>query len=96
MMATKSSFTSDEKARIRWACRRGMLELDVMIMPFYEQCFEHLTKQQQHDFVDLLACDDPDLFKWLMKHGRSDNEAIAAIADKIIAHNLAKTQSSVL
>ncbi|WP_350595585.1 succinate dehydrogenase assembly factor 2, partial [Pseudoalteromonas sp. 45-MNA-CIBAN-0466] len=24
------------KARIRWACRRGMLELDVLFMPFVE------------------------------------------------------------
>lgn len=27
-------YTTEEKARIRWACRRGMLELDVVVMPF--------------------------------------------------------------
>ncbi|MDW1501747.1 succinate dehydrogenase assembly factor 2, partial [Vibrio sp. YT-19(2023)] len=26
-------YTPEEKARIKWACRRGMLELDVVIMP---------------------------------------------------------------
>ncbi|MDE9571687.1 succinate dehydrogenase assembly factor 2, partial [Xenorhabdus bovienii] len=24
------------KARIHWACRRGMRELDISIMPFFE------------------------------------------------------------
>lgn len=27
-------YTAEQKARIKWACRRGMLELDVVIMPF--------------------------------------------------------------
>lgn len=26
--------SADDKARVKWACRRGMLELDVIIMPF--------------------------------------------------------------
>ena len=30
-------YTAEEKARIKWACRRGMLELDVVIMPFFEE-----------------------------------------------------------
>ena len=30
-----------EKSRLKWACRRGMLELDVIFMPFLEHEFEH-------------------------------------------------------
>ncbi|MCV5333976.1 succinate dehydrogenase assembly factor 2, partial [Escherichia coli] len=55
-------YTPEEKARIKWACRRGMLELDVVIMPFFEECFDTLSEQEQRDFVSLLECDDPDLF----------------------------------
>ena len=62
-----------ERARVKWACRRGMLELDVLVMPFFEECF-----------------DDPDLFKWMMQHGRSDNTAHAMMVDKIVAHNNSK------
>lgn len=82
--------TAEDKARIKWACRRGMLELDVIIMPFFEECFDDLNAQEKNDFVALLECDDPDLFNWLMGHGRSDNPTLAAITDKVIAHNKSK------
>ncbi|WP_375752587.1 succinate dehydrogenase assembly factor 2 [Vibrio sp. HN007] len=85
-------YTPEEKARIKWACRRGMLELDVVIMPFFEECFESLSETEQQDFVALLECDDPDLFTWVMQHGRSENEALANMVDKIVAHNLSKVR----
>lgn len=81
---------AQEKARVKWACRRGMLELDVLVMPFFEECFDELSEQQQRDFISLLTCDDPDLFKWMMQHGRSENPAHAMMVDKIVAHNNSK------
>lgn len=83
-------FKPEERARIKWACRRGMLELDVVIMPFYEECFDSLSEEEQKDFVALLECDDPDLFNWVMQHGRSQNEKLANMIDKIVAHNRSK------
>lgn len=43
------------KARIRWACRRGMLELDVLFMPFVEDAFDSLSVEQQAIFQRLLT-----------------------------------------
>ncbi|MEZ8144663.1 hypothetical protein A1OO_12125 [Enterovibrio norvegicus FF-33] len=82
--------TAEDKPRIKWACRRGMLELDVIIMPFFEECFDDLTQAEKQDFVTLLECDDPDLFSWLMGHTRSALPAHATMTDKIIAHNRSK------
>ncbi|BDF95170.1 MULTISPECIES: FAD assembly factor SdhE [Pseudoalteromonas] len=56
------------KARIRWACRRGMLELDVLFMPFVDEAFDSLSAQQQAVLQRLLEADDPDLFAWFMGH----------------------------
>ncbi|MDV7106270.1 succinate dehydrogenase assembly factor 2 [Vibrio sp. TH_r3] len=83
-------YKPEEKARIKWACRRGMLELDVVIMPFFDECFDSLSETEQHDFIALLECDDPDLFNWVMQHGRSDDERLANMIDKIVAHNRSK------
>jgi len=83
-------YKPEEKARIKWACRRGMLELDVVIMPFFDECFDLLSEAEQEDFVALLQCDDPDLFNWLMRHGRSENLKLANMIDKIVAHNRSK------
>ena len=44
--------------RIEWDCRRGMLELDKVIMPFYKQHFEQLSEHKKAIFVRLLACSD--------------------------------------
>ncbi|GLO59898.1 hypothetical protein MACH09_04060 [Vibrio sp. MACH09] len=85
-------YSKEDKARIKWACRRGMLELDVVIMPFFEECFDDLTEMEQQDFVALLECDDPDLFMWVMQHGRSKESNLAEMVDKIVAHNLSKVR----
>lgn len=52
------------KLRIEWDCRRGMLELDNVIMPFYQQYFDQLTDAQKEIFIRLLACSDLALFSW--------------------------------
>lgn len=58
------------KARIHWACRRGMRELDISIMPFFEHEYDSLSDEEKRIFVRLLQSDDPDLFNWLMNHGK--------------------------
>jgi antitoxin CptB len=56
------------KARLKWACRRGMLELDVLFMSFVDEAYDGLTNNQQFTFERLLACQDPELFAWFMGH----------------------------
>ena len=38
------------KLRIEWDCRRGMLELDKIIMPFYKAHFDQLTDNKKDIF----------------------------------------------
>ena len=57
-----------EKPRLRWACRRGMLELDVLFMPFVEEAYDLLSVKDKQVFERLLAEQDPELFAWFMGH----------------------------
>ncbi|QLB20855.1 hypothetical protein A6B43_04600 [Vespertiliibacter pulmonis] len=52
--------------RIEWQCRRGMRELDKLIMPFYQQHFDELNEAEQTTFVEMLNYTDPELFSWFM------------------------------
>ncbi|WP_131928758.1 FAD assembly factor SdhE [Bibersteinia trehalosi] len=52
--------------RIEWDCRRGMRELDKLIMPFYQKHFDELDESQQQTFVVLLGYTDPELYRWFM------------------------------
>jgi antitoxin CptB len=66
----KKNMDINNKARIHWACRRGMRELDISIMPFFEHEYDNLSDDEKRIFIRLLECDDPDLFNWLMNHGK--------------------------
>ncbi len=67
------------KNRLRWACRRGMLELDLILGPFVEGPFELLEESDQLRFEVLLECEDQNLFLWLMKRGQPDSPDLQRI-----------------
>ncbi|WP_025738747.1 succinate dehydrogenase assembly factor 2 [Salinivibrio socompensis] len=84
---------TEDKARIRWACRRGMLELDVLVMPYFEACFDALNEDEKQDFVAFLENADPDLFTWLMGHGKPDDPKMKSVVDKVVAYNRSKLRT---
>ena len=47
-------YSENEIKRIYWASRRGMLELDLMLVPFMEDCFRTLSADKQQHYADLL------------------------------------------
>ncbi|WP_423820940.1 succinate dehydrogenase assembly factor 2 [Salinisphaera sp. SPP-AMP-43] len=61
-----------EKARIRWLCRRGMKELDVLLERFVNSDYDSLSAAQHEAFVNLLHYEDPDL--WVLFMGRAEAE----------------------
>ncbi|WP_159226964.1 FAD assembly factor SdhE [Pantoea sp. 18059] len=80
----------NDKSRIQWACRRGMLELDVAIMPFFKFEYETLSDTDKQVFVDLLKSDDPDLFNWLMNHGEPKDPELKRMVNLIQQRNHAR------
>lgn len=63
-----------EKARFMWRCRRGMLELDLLLGRFMEQGFHQLDAAQKNLFKDLLEEPDPDLYAWLMGYQEPERQ----------------------
>ena len=47
--------------RIRWRCRRGLLELDLLLQQFLEKYDSQLNEQQISQFESLLSLSDKDL-----------------------------------
>ena len=54
------------KTRLRWACRRGMLELDLILLPFFEKQFDVLSPVEQEAFEQFLAEPDQDLYAQIL------------------------------
>lgn len=75
----------NSKAKLRWACRRGMLELDVLFLPFIDDgAFDALPDEKKLVFQRLLSCDDPDLFAWLMGHQKCEDAELKAMVKLIL------------
>lgn len=55
-----------EIERLRWQCRRGMLELDLLLNRFLERDFADLAVEQRIAFVRLLGYPDQILHDWLL------------------------------
>lgn len=72
------------KARLKWACRRGMLELDVLFMPFVDEAYDDLTIEQQFTFERLLTCQDPELFAWFMGHQVCEDKVLNEMVNIIL------------
>jgi antitoxin CptB len=55
--------------QVRWRCRRGLLELDLILRRFNDQHLGELAPDELAYFTELLALPDPDLLDLVM--GRS-------------------------
>ena len=74
-----------EMERLRWRCRRGLLELDIVLGRFVEQCYATLDEEQRAAFDALL--DESDTQLWDMVAGRkqASQNAQQAVLEKLRA-----------
>jgi succinate dehydrogenase flavin-adding protein (antitoxin of CptAB toxin-antitoxin module) len=85
-MSTEEIIGSDKELdRVRWAARRGMLELDLVLSPYVEDVYMSLSPGDKKSFLVLLAEEDPDLFCWFIKSQPADMKHIATIS-KVLKH----------
>ncbi len=70
---------------VGWRCRRGMLELDEILLPFFEKNYASLNENEQILFAQLLDEADPDLCAWLLYGHLPENAQFSALIEKIKA-----------
>ena len=74
--------------RMRWASRRGMLELDLVLEPFVAARYATLDAQDRQRFQQLMSCEDQDLFAWFMQRQKPEDQELVTIVDKVLAFTL--------
>lgn len=79
--------------RLFWGSRRGMLELDLVLMPFLENIYPTLEQADKERYWLLLEEQDQDLFAWFMRRADPANPELQRIVD-IIRANTGLQQSS--
>lgn len=70
--------------RVRWHSRRGLLELDLFLVPFAEKHFLNLSDEDQDRYVKMLGCEDQELLIWMLEGGKPADPDIAYMIDYIL------------
>lgn len=70
----------DQERRLRWLLRRGMKELDVMVMRYHAARYAHAPDEERAAFVRLLeTAEDPDIWAWTMGYSETPAEYAALL-----------------
>ena len=70
--------------RLRWRCRRGMLELDLLLLTFLERDYPALSFSEKRAFERLLQVPDTTLLGYLQGCQNPPDEELMNIVIKII------------
>ncbi len=55
-----------ELAKLKWQCRRGTKELDLLLMDYLENRYPSSSPQKKSQFIQLLALEDDELMAVLI------------------------------
>jgi antitoxin CptB len=72
-----------ELDRIRWRCRRGLLELDLVLARFLEQCLPGLSPDEVEAFKGLLELPDNELWELVAGQAHPPPGAAGAVAERL-------------
>lgn len=76
---------TNDLARLRWQCRRGMLELDLLLETFVNHQYSELDARLQAAFRQVLAYPDQLLFDYFFGARLPMDKDVADVIEKIRA-----------
>ena len=72
-----------DRNRLFWASRRGMLELDLVLLPFLEKIYPTLEQEDKERYWRLLDAEDQDMFGWFLRRENPDDSDLLKIVQII-------------
>ncbi len=76
--------TAPDSRQIRWKCRRGMLELDYLLLNFFDRYYDVLSTDQKNIFNILLASTDVELYQWLIRKEGIPGQPFESLVEQIL------------
>lgn len=74
------------KAKLLWRCRRGMKELDVLMVRFVEENYFHIASHYQAAFEKTLVMQDPDLYAYVLGRETHPDADIQHVIDILASY----------
>lgn len=73
-----------ELRRLRWRCRRGMRELDQLMLRYLDGRWPAADEAERSLFLRLLDTEDDKLWRWFMGRERPEDSGLDGIVQRII------------
>jgi len=70
-----------DMSRLRWRCRRGTKELDIVMNRYLAERYPTASSDEQASFDALLDIEDPIIFDWLMDKTQAEDENLRSIVE---------------
>ncbi len=70
-----------ELSRLRWLCRRGMKELDLLLEGYIEHSYLNATEADQQAFKSILQLPDPELNDLILGRTESSDKDIGRVIE---------------
>ena len=72
-----------EFSRLRWLCRRGMKELDVVLSRYLELHYDAASPGEQQNFRTLLDMQDPDLYALILGRSHAQDQSMNQFLEQL-------------
>ncbi|MEE4186335.1 MAG: succinate dehydrogenase assembly factor 2 [Gammaproteobacteria bacterium] len=73
-----------DMARLRWRCRRGMRELDMLLLGYADRCYAEASPPQQDAFRRLLTLPDPEILALLTGRSEAQDELLGNLVQQLL------------
>lgn len=74
-----------EQARLKWLCRRGMKELDVLLEHYLAHEYQQASEEERAAFRELLENQDPVLWDYVMERDQPQDEVQRNVLRKLVS-----------
>ncbi len=85
--AGSSDVAGDRLRQLRYRSRRGLLELELLLLPFAAERLDALAPEALDAYERLLGCEDLDIYDWLQARSTPPDASLEAIVADVARFN---------
>jgi antitoxin CptB len=74
---------SSDLGKLRWRCRRGMRELDLLLTRYVDEQYRGAPLEQREAFLALLDAPDPLIYAYCLGQERPPTELLSSLIERI-------------
>jgi antitoxin CptB len=72
-----------EIGKLRWRCRRGMKELDLLLTRYVDEQYGGAAPDHRQAFRRLLECNDPLIYDYLLGRASPPDAVLSSLIERI-------------